>query len=100
MRSELVQGVLHVFGGNDLRRRESRVGRPVVVCHVLVTADVLLERLNRKRARETVRGAPDRLHPKWDDLGERIDVLIPRAVEITLEEQVLVAQLLTVALVW
>src|SRR5581483_3528158 len=51
------------------------------------------------RAREPVRRAPDRLHAKRDDLREGIDVLIPGAVEIAFEQQVLMTELLAVTLV-
>src|SRR5579859_4742336 len=84
---------------DDLGRRVARISRPIVIRDVLVTPDVVLERLDGKRPGKAVRSAPDGLHPERDHLREGIDVLVPGAVEVAFEEQVLVAQLLPLALV-
>ena len=70
-----------------------------MVGHVLVATDVLLEGFDRKRSGKADRRTPDRLHPQGDDLREGVDVLVPRPVEVALEEEVRVIELLTLAVV-
>ena len=70
-----------------------RVRGVVVIRIELDTRDVFLEGSDRDRAGELLTPSPDQIKPAAEHGGEGVNVLVPRAVEVAEEEQIVVLQL-------
>src|SRR5664279_1184987 len=79
---------LHIVGGGV------RIGSVVVISIELAARYVLLERRHRNRTRELFTPAPDGIQSTAQDGRECVNVLVPRSVEVTEEQQIIVFQLL------
>ncbi len=69
-----------------------RVSRVVIVGVELDAGDVLLKPSDRDRAGELFAPSPNQIEPAAEHGGEGVDVLVPRAVEVAEEEQVVVLE--------
>src|SRR5271157_364701 len=79
---------LHVVGGGV------GIGSVVVIRIELAVRDVLLERRHRNRTRELFTPTPDGIQSTAQDGRKCVDVLVPRSVEVTEEQQIVVFQFL------
>src|SRR5262249_12388482 len=69
-------------------------GRVIIIAGMdLVLADVVLERRYWDRFRIFLAGIPEQVEPVRNAIGERVDILIPRSVEIAAKQHVIVVDL-------
>src|ERR1700676_1445456 len=71
-------------------RRRMRIRSVVVVSIELHPRDVLLERGYRHRARKLLAPAPHKIQAFAQNRGKGVNVLVPRAIEVAEEKQVVI----------
>src|ERR1700722_5946731 len=90
--AETVEGTLHDMGRLQIVGGGMRICGVVIIRIELDARDVFLEQGDRNRAGELLTPSPDQIEPLTQHGREGINVLVPGAVEIAEEEQIIVLQ--------